>query len=273
MYELQLTTDEYRLLMELPNTGEPLGNTAARRKLGLTKSRYARARQGLLDKQLVLKAPGQGGALRRAPVTGDSELSATDSDSIPTIRPPVAESKLYGPIRTTLGNEWADDRGFHSFVIEETAHQGRRRTGGSWTRPDLVAIGTKTFKHVPHQQFEVVTFEVKPMEQLNAVAVFEALAHRRASTHAYVLVEVRDVLATAYNKKLETLKRAASDHGIGVITFGDPSDYETWTEEVVAQRSETSPELLNDFIETQISQPGQEAIESAIKKSQLWLHQ
>ncbi len=273
MYKLQLTTDEYRLLMALPASGEPTGNTSARRKLSLTKSRYARARQGLLDKQLVLKAPGQGGALRRAPVTEGSELSATDGGSVPTIRPRVAETALYGPIRETLDKEWADDRGFHSLVIEETAHQGRRRTGGSWTRPDLVAIGTKTFKHVPHQQFEVVTFEVKPMEQLNAVAVFEALAHRRASTHSYVLVELRDVLAAAYDKEVETLKKAANDHGIGVITFGDPSDYETWNEEVPAHRSETPPELLNEFIETQISQPGQAAIEHAIRKSQPELFQ
>lgn len=109
------------------------------------------------------------------------------------------------------------------------------------------------------------------MAQLNAIAVFEALAHRRASTHAYVLVEHRNVLATAYEKRLSALKQAASDHGVGVIVFDDPADYETWDEVVVAQRSETVPELLNDFIETQVSQPGQQAIEHAIEKSRAWL--
>ncbi|MBR7193524.1 hypothetical protein [Gordonia sp. SCSIO 19800] len=98
-----------------------------------------------------------------------------------------------------------------------------------------------------------MTFEVKPMAQLNAVAVFEALAHRRALTHAYVLVEHRDVLATAYEKRLTALKQAASDHGVDVIVFDDPADYETWDEVVVAHRSDTAPELPNDFIETQVS--------------------
>ncbi|EON32878.1 hypothetical protein GTC6_10976 [Gordonia terrae C-6] len=269
MYELQLSTDEYRLLVLLPDAGDPLGNTTARRQLGWTKYRYGRARQGLLDKQLVLKAPGQGGALRRAPIAEDLSIDAAAGAT--TIRPPVAESSLYAPIRETLQSEWAENRGFHSFVVEETAFQGRRKTGGPWTRPDLVAIGTKTFKHVPHQQFEVVTFEVKPMAQLNAIAVFEALAHRRASTHAYVLVEHRNMLAAAYAKRLTALKQAARDHGVGVIVFDDPGDYETWDEVVVAQRSETAPELLNDFIETQVSQPGQEAIERAIEKSRAWL--
>ncbi|MYR07757.1 hypothetical protein GTV32_16255 [Gordonia sp. SID5947] len=164
-----------------------------------------------------------------------------------------------------LQNEWAEDRGFQA--IEETAHQGRRRTGGQWTRPDLVAVGMKTFKHVPHQQFEIVTFEVKPMAYLNGIAVFEALAHRRASTHAYVLIEVRNILAEAHRQQLDAVKRTAIEHGVGVIVFDDPADYETWDEIVVAQRSETSPELLNDFIETQVSQAGQQAIASAIERS------
>lgn len=49
MYELQLSTDEYHLLVLLPEAGDPVGNTTARREFGWTKARYARARQGLLD--------------------------------------------------------------------------------------------------------------------------------------------------------------------------------------------------------------------------------
>lgn len=271
MYELQLTDDEYRLLVLLPDTLDPLGNTTARRQLGWNKARYARARAGLLDKQLVLRAAGKGGALRRAPVTDDSRFNVDPTTDKTTIRPPVPESALYAPILQKLKAQWADDRNFYPLVVEETAHQGRRKTGGRWTRPDLVAIGTKTFKYIPHQQFEVITFEVKPIEQLDVVAVFEALAHRRSSTHAYVLVELKSMLAKAYETRLEALKQAAGDHGIGVIVFDDASDYETWEEVVVAQRNETPPELLSTFIETQISQPGQQAIADAVEKSRMWL--
>ncbi|MCX2966294.1 hypothetical protein [Gordonia aquimaris] len=58
-----------------------------------------------------------------------------------TIRPPVAETELYEPILATLQNEWEEDRGFRALAIEETAHQGRRPTGGQWTRADLVGVG------------------------------------------------------------------------------------------------------------------------------------
>ena len=104
-----------------------------------------------------MNADGRGGALRRAPVTDDSDVSVDDAACSATIRPPVAEAELYEPILASLKTGWSEDRGFNALVIEETAHQGRRPTGGYWTRPDLVAVGMKTFKHVPHQQFEIVT--------------------------------------------------------------------------------------------------------------------
>ncbi len=271
MYELQLTIDEYHLFVALPDSREALGNTAARTYLGWNRSRYERARAGLLEKQLVVRARGRGGALRRAPVTDDSDVSVDDAACSVTIRPPVAEAELYEPILATLKTGWSEDRGFNALVIEETAHQGRRPTGGYWTRPDLVAVGMKTFKHVPHQQFEIVTFEVKPMAKLNVIAVFEALAHRRASTHAYVLIEMRNELTDAYVETLGNVQQAATEHGVGVIVFDDPADYETWEEVVVAERSETPPEMLNDFIETQVSQPGQQAIETAIARGRGWV--
>ncbi|MXP24338.1 hypothetical protein GIY30_23740 [Gordonia sp. HNM0687] len=125
----------------MPDTGEALGNTAAGRSLGWARPRYMSACFGLLDKQLVVKAHGRGGALRRAPVADGSDVSVDDATGTATIRPPVAETELYDPILATLQNEWAEDRGFRALAIEETAHQGRRPTGGQWTRADLVGVG------------------------------------------------------------------------------------------------------------------------------------
>lgn len=265
MAQLQLKQDEFRLLVVIPDD-ESIGNTAARTVLGWSKLRYQRARQGLLDKQLVVKARGRGGALRRAPVV-EHGIDVDTANDVVRIRPPQPESALYKPILKTLRGEWSEDRGFEALVIEQLAHQGRRDTGGQWTRPDLVAVGSKTFRHVPHQQFEIITFEVKAMGQLNVVAVFEALAHRRAATHSYVLVEVRAELASASKAALDAVVNAAQDHGIGVITFDSGDDFETWEEVVPAVRCDASPEALNDFIETQVSREGQKTIEVAIARS------
>ncbi|MXP24337.1 hypothetical protein GIY30_23735 [Gordonia sp. HNM0687] len=82
-----------------------------------------------------------------------------------------------------------------------------------------------------------------------------------------MLIEVRNLLVEAHRQQLDAIKRTAIEHGVGMIVFDDPADCETWEEIVGAQRSETSPELLNDFIETQVSQAGQQTIASAIERS------
>jgi hypothetical protein len=45
----------------------------------------------------------------------------------------------------------------------------------------------------------------------------------------------------------------ARAHGIGVVTFGDPSDYQTWEELEEAQRVEPDPERLDEFIRVRLS--------------------
>src|ERR1035441_4896420 len=77
-----------------------------------------------------------------------------------------------------------------SLVVEVTARQGRRETGGTWTRPDIVAAALRVFPHVPGKFFDLITFEVKPFDGIDVTAVFEALSHRRAATQAYVWLHV-----------------------------------------------------------------------------------
>ncbi|QKT05912.1 hypothetical protein HUN08_00910 [Gordonia sp. X0973] len=109
---------------------------------------------------------------------------------------------------------------------------------------------------MPQSQFEVITFEVKTMANLNVIAVYEAMGHRRASTHCYVLLELRDVVAKAEEPMVRRVANAAREHGVGVITFDDPGDFDTWDEVVPARRTETPPEALNRFIQDQVSGEG-----------------
>ena len=39
------------------------------------------------------------------------------------------------------------------------AAQGKRATGGPWTRPDIVGVAIRTFRYLPSEYLEVVTFE------------------------------------------------------------------------------------------------------------------
>jgi hypothetical protein len=106
---------------------------------------------------------------------------------------------------------------------------------------------------VPGRFLEVVTFEIKMFSALNIRAVYEALAHRRAATHSYVLAHVPDSEADGLQETVNDVAQVARQHGIGLITAADPGDFQTWDEVVEAQRVDPDPERLNSFIKVQLS--------------------
>ena len=265
MAELQLTHDEYHLLLALPDDGTPIGSVAARSKLRWSKSKYGKAKNGLLDKQLVSRGVGGGGTLRRATVAEDSNIFDS-RNGIVTVTPPVAELQLYAPVLETLRGAWSEDRDFEPLAIEDIANLGRRSTGGKWTRPDLVAVGVKEFQLVPDRLFEIITFEVKPASQIDVIAVYEALAHRRSATHSYVLIHVPSTLSDYAERNVAKVLDTAKEHGIGVITFAEADDYETWTQHLEATKVDSSPDQMNAFNENNLSLDGQRDVSSAISR-------
>ncbi len=114
-------------------------------------------------------------------------------------------------------------------------------------------LEVRTFTYIPGKVLEVITFEVKPSNAISVQAVFEALAHRRSATHAYVLLHVPLEQADALSVVVEEICNVARSHGIGVITAGDPGDFATWEEIVDARRVDPDPERLDNFISTQLS--------------------
>jgi hypothetical protein len=102
----------------------------------------------------------------------------------------AAEAALYPPVREVIENGWAKNRNIKPDVVEITARQGKTPTGGPWTRPDVVSVAVQQFTHLPGKFIEVVTFEIKPSNNVTVLAVYEALAHRRSATHAYVVLPV-----------------------------------------------------------------------------------
>jgi len=53
-------------------------------------------------------------------------------------------------------------------------------------------------------------------------AVYEALAHLRSATHAYVIFHVPDEDAEPVKQTIEEARRVGRAHGVGLITMGDP---------------------------------------------------
>jgi hypothetical protein len=190
------------------------------------------------------------------PLPTPADVAESPNAPPPTAPPArLPEAELYDPVAEVLRKQWARDLRFRSHVVEVTARQGRRDTGGTWTRPDIVTAALRVFPHVPGKFFDLITFELKPFDGIDVTAVFEALSHRRAATQAYVWLPVPageesnpDLVAL-----LKRIEEEASRHGVGMIVGADPSDYSSWDLRLRAARFEPDPESLNEFIAQQLS--------------------
>ncbi|MGH9490471.1 MAG: hypothetical protein ACRD17_08165 [Terriglobales bacterium] len=199
----------------------------------------------MLERRVVL-GRGRGGAVRLAESPADGVPAAVT----PLYVQPQAEADTYGSVSKGLRG-WAEDNVGQRYVLHITAAQGRRSTGGTWTRPDIAIVAVQRYPCVPGKFLRVVTFEVKTPANFDVTSVFEALAHLSFATEAYV------VLAGEATEENETLGRArdmAAKHGVGLLVTGDRFDsHDTWTVQVEARPQPISdPESLNEFLQTQL---------------------
>jgi hypothetical protein len=256
-----LTADQRALYDIVPSDGSTITNPLLRKKLrwgaDADEDRYFATRNAVEDAGLIARGRGRGGTVRRVLVA--SEDAVADPRALPAETPEAVaaamrrELDLYEPLQRIIRAEWAKDHRVRPIAVEITAQQGRRATG-MWARPDIVSVEVRTFTHVPGKYIEVVTFEVKPVDAINVLAVYEALAHRRAATHSYVLLHIPDKDRDELEPAVAEIAEVARGHGIGVITVEDPSDYETWEEREAAQRVVPDPGRLDAFIGQQLGE-------------------
>lgn len=257
-----------RLLNELRAKNGYSGNIRLMQALGWSDEEYWRIRNKLIEDGVLAKGAGKGGTVRIVEVEpGESEphdIAEEPAQTSLAILESHSEDDLYEPCLETLRQFWFPDRQVTELHIEVTARQGRRHTGGTWTRPDISALSTRTFRYVPGRHLDVWTFEVKTAEQLDVVGVFEAGAHSRSATRSYCLFEVPAKDSVGRGDGVDAIIRRAQDEarrfGIGLIIFTQARNYQTWETLVEAVRREPAPELLDEFIATQVSEAGRDKL-------------
>lgn len=253
----ELNLDQNTLYALLPRNGGSISNKALQDQLGWDAERYYATRDSLVDIGLVVRGRGRGGTVRLyipPPSIGDTGTLAEPAENAAEVEDLIrSEVNLYEPMCAVIESDWARDHRSDPLAVEITALQGRRATGGTWSRPDIVSVEVRTYPYVPGKYLEVTTYEVKPVRAVGVQAVYEALAHRRAATHSYVVLHTPREQHLTLEKVVDDICELARSHGIGVVTVDDPSDYETWEERVEAERASPDPERLNDFISTQLS--------------------
>ncbi|MBK6918825.1 MAG: hypothetical protein IPH07_15645 [Deltaproteobacteria bacterium] len=253
------------LLDTLADHGGAAGNTKMIKLLGWSEDQYWRIREKLIEDGLVTRGFGRGGSVVLAPTTvvapapvAPLPVAAVVVAASPEpVRP--REVDLYAPCVETIRSAWCRERSLHDVRVELTAMQGSRRTGGDWTRPDIVVLSMRTFKHWPGKYYDLWTFEIKPAGELSVIGVFEAAAHSRAATHSFSLFHVPEPLPEN-DDMLQRCVAEAQRFQVGLVVFADPADFSTWDFLVDPIRHQPDPELLEQFVATQLSNDAKDTL-------------
>lgn len=160
------TTDDQRALLDcLPRDGGTISNRAVQERLGWATDHYWTVRDALVDAGLVVRGRGRGGTVRRYIESDDADKVmavsvAVGAGSARAVEEVIEnELALYEPMQRVIAGDWAKDHRSDPLAVEVTALQGRRDTGGVWSRPDIVTVEVRTFAYVPGKHLELTTFE------------------------------------------------------------------------------------------------------------------
>lgn len=162
-------------------------------------------------------------------------------------------NERYPPVKKQLEAHWARRRQLDDCHCEITALQGRRDTGGSWSRPDLALIAYRKYEFLPERVFELFSFEVKPATDISIKGVMEAPAHREAATRSFVIYHTAGQDFSAF-PEAERIEELAARHGVGVYAAKDVNDFNQWAEIVTALRASPDPEAVDTFIRRTLSE-------------------
>lgn len=238
---------------KLRDQGGKGGNIGLRRALNLSEDVYFTVRDRLADEGKISRYRAKGGGV----------ALVEEHDSCPAQVLATPENELYEDIANTLRDGWAKQyRLGDQSIVAVTALQGRRQTGGTWTRPDLVTVSVREYAFLPGKHLIVQTFEVKASGMADVTAVYEALAHRRAAHQAYVWLQSQQPIDENVLKRVE---EEARRHGVGLILASNPAEFGTWEVVAEAEFVEPSPEDLNEFLSIQLTDNTKEQVRRLVR--------
>jgi hypothetical protein len=251
--------------------GNRAGNTILQRELGWDEVKYWKIHRQLFEAGVIEKGKGYGGSviLTQQDLNilctegGDSpsDLPTNSSmiESAPTaiaaalVEEYTSEIQLYPHVKKQLEAHWTLRRQLDICHCEIMALQGRRETGGSWSRPDLSIVAYRKYEFLPERVFEFFSFEVKSSTDVSIKGVMEALAHREAATRSYVIYYTAGQDFSEF-PEAERIEELAARHGVGVYAAKDVTDFNQWAEIVTGVGASPDPEAVDTFIRRTLSE-------------------
>lgn len=253
-----------KLLALVPKDGSSIGNKSLQTKLKesfkkLSEEEFWEIRNNLIEEGKLLRGRGKGGSVY-LPI----EISVKKLEKEKKTR----EKDLYEPFYQTIAKSWVKDYKIKEgdFVIEKTASQGKKKTGGKWTRPDITLVYIKKYPYIPEKTFEVITFEIKPSIEDALTGVFETAAHSMFSHKSYLVFPYyEDVHSEERIELFARIQELCNEFGIGLLIFNDVNDYDTYEEKTEPKRKEPDPKNVSEFIIKQINDKNRQSITSMLQ--------
>lgn len=267
--------DEYkqRLYDLTPVDGKSIGNASLRERLAVafpndnfTREDYFDLRNSLRTEGRLETGRGKGGSVHRV-ITAVQALEGmaapapvtTEVTEAPEPPPEPREADLYQPFKNAIETGYVPDNDLKPWICEVTAAQGRRNTGGRWTRPDVSLVAQQTFPYVPNKIFQVITFEIKPDLVTALDGVFEAAAHSAFAHRSYLAFPDSDDYDDS--PLFDRISAECARFGVGLILFEEVTNWDTYDFQVPAKFREPDPQAVNDFIKGQITEKSREEIQ------------
>jgi hypothetical protein len=233
---------------------------------------YYALEQKLVDERIIERRQGRKGGIYLI----QQELSAEDIEAgglqnsneiVSAVETDYRKERShYGPALNKIVENWHDAYKFGKVIGAITASQGSKKTGGKWTRPDLVICTVSEWIFSAAPEGDVRTIEIKTFESLDVSAVYEALAHKSSSHYAYLLiVNFPREPNSDERANFEAVLAAAGRHGIGVITSIATNDFSTWETELDPTRSDADNQTVNQFLLDQFPADKREEFSRHIK--------
>jgi hypothetical protein len=259
------TKDTEFFLKKLRELEGSAGNKALREKLNWADDKYFRVRKELIEEGLVEVGRGKGGSVYLLGNTGDEDAGSSNGVQVPEF-----EKDHYKDVVKKLEKQLMQD--FQDAVVEQTAHQGGKATGGKWSRPDILAMTIQRFEYIVQDEFILRSYEVKRSDIVDTDAVAEAAAHRRVAQFAYLVIVPHGndkAIFDSTNIKRRNLEKECLKAGIGLILIPDyTSDSEI---EVAVEPGSTNIESkdINSTIGRLFSEEKRQHVKRLIDTSRL----
>ena len=231
------------------------------------KDLYYKVEQGLVDEGHIERCRGRKGGISLVQ-RGDSQSQVDPESSDSTAEESSSgERGHYEPVLQQIKKHWTEERSVKHVYGAVTAYQGRRDTGGRWSRPDITLCTVSKWIFSPRPEGEVRTIEVKLFDdRLDIIGVYEALAHKSRSHYSYLMIVdfPKEGLNSDQRQGFDKIMVAADSHGIGIITVPDSNNWSTWEFLLEPTRSDAAPQEINDFLYDQFPKSERDKFESEI---------